>query len=138
MRPRRPLAAALDAIRDYGLESDADDLLWLTGNRLAGLIVTEAWDYEAGLALAERQVTVARESGGLVQLQFALNFLAHHVIVSGDLGGASALLEEERLLSAMTQVTPNRTMLIDALRGDMGRTIRLIQAMIKTAILIRN
>src|SRR6202041_2189124 len=106
------LAAALDAIRDYGLESDADDLLWLTGNRLAGLIVTEAWDYEAGLALAERQVTVAREAGALVQLQFALNFLANHVIVTGDLRGASALLEEERLLSAITLVNPNRPLLI--------------------------
>jgi DNA-binding CsgD family transcriptional regulator len=128
------LAAALDAIRDYGLESDADDLLWLTGNRLAGLIVTEAWDYEAGLALAERQVSVAREAGALVQLQFALNFLANHLIISGDLRGALALLEEERLLSTMTQVTPNRTMLIDALRGDTDRTVPLIQAMIETGI----
>jgi DNA-binding CsgD family transcriptional regulator len=129
------LAAALDAIRNYGLGSDdADDLLWLTGNRLAGLIAIEAWDYEAGLALAERQVRVARESGALVQLQFALNFLANHVIVSGDLRGASALLEEERLLSAMTLVTPNRTMLIDALRGDTDRTVPLVQAMIETGI----
>jgi DNA-binding CsgD family transcriptional regulator len=127
------LALALDAIRDYGLGSDdADDLLWLTGNRLAGLIATEAWDYEAGLALAERQVRVARESGALVQLQFALNFLANHVIVSGDLRSAAALLEEERLLSTMTLVTPNRTMLIDALRGDTGRTVPLVQAMIET------
>ena len=128
------LAAALDAIRDYGLESDADDLLWLTGNRLAGLIVTEAWDYEAGLALAERQVSVARDAGALVQLQFALNFLANHLIISGDLRGALTLLEEERLLSTMTQVTPNRTMLIDALRGDTDRTVPLIQAMIEAGI----
>ena len=129
------LTAALDSIRNYGLGSDdADDLLWLTGNRLAGLIAIEAWDYEAGLALAERQVRVARESGALVQLQFALNFLANHVIVTGDLRGASALLEEERLLSTMTLVTPNRTMLIDALRGDTDRTVPLVQAMIETAI----
>jgi DNA-binding CsgD family transcriptional regulator len=129
------LTAALDAIRDHGLGSDdADDLLWLTGNRLAGLIATEAWDYEAALALAERQVRVARESGALVQLQFALNFLANHVIVTGDLRGASALLEEERLLSTMTLVTPNRTMLIDAFRGDADRTVPLVQAMIETAI----
>ena len=129
------LAAALDAIRDYGLGSDdADDLLWLTGNRLAGLIATEAWDYEAGLALAERQVSVARKSGALVQLQFALNFLANHVIVSGDLRSAETLLEEERLLSTVTLVTPNRTMLIDALRGDTDRTVPLIQAMIETGI----
>jgi DNA-binding CsgD family transcriptional regulator len=129
------LAEALDAIRSYGLGSDdADDLLWLTGNRLAGLISTEAWDHEAGLALAERQVRVARESGALVQLQFALNFLANHVIVIGDLRRASALLEEERLLSTMTLATPNRTMLIDALRGDTGRTVPLVQAMIEAGI----
>jgi DNA-binding CsgD family transcriptional regulator len=129
------LTVALDAIRGHGLGSgDADDLLWLTGNRLAGLIATEAWDYEAGLAIAERQVRVARESGALVQLQFALNFLANNVIVTGDLRGASALLEEERLLSAMTLVTPNRTMLIDALRGDTDRTVPLVQAMIDSAI----
>jgi len=129
------LTVALDAIRNHGLGSDdADDLLWLTGNRLAGLIAIEVWDYEAGLALAERQVRVARESGALVQLQFALNFLANHVIVTGDLRGASALLEEERLLSTMTLVTPNRTMLINALRGDTDRTVSLVQAMIETAI----
>jgi DNA-binding CsgD family transcriptional regulator len=129
------LTAALDAIRNHGLGSDgADDLLWLTGNRLAGLIATEAWDHEASLALASRQVRVARESGALVQLQFALNFLANNVIVTGDLRAASALLEEERLLSAITLVSPNRTMLIDALRGDTDRTVPLIQAMIETAV----
>jgi DNA-binding CsgD family transcriptional regulator len=129
------LAAALDAIRGHGLGSDdPDDLLWLTGNRLAGLITTEVWDHEAALALAQRQVTVARESGALVQLQFALNFLANNVIVTGDLRGASALLEEERLLSAITRVSPNRTMLIDALRGDTDRTVPLIQGMIEAAV----
>ena len=107
--------------------------MWLTGNRLAGLITTEAWDHEAALALAQRQVAVARESGALVQLQFALNFLANNVIVTGDLRGASALLEEERLLSAITLVSPNRTMLIDALRGDTDRTVPLIDAMIEAA-----
>jgi DNA-binding CsgD family transcriptional regulator len=129
------LTAALDALRSHGLGSDdADDLLWLTGNRLAGLIATEAWDHEAAFALAKRQVTVARASGALVQLQFALNFLANNVIVTGDLRGASALLEEERLLSAITRVSPNRTMLIDALRGDADRTVPQIQSMIEAAV----
>ena len=129
------LTAALDAIRNHGLgPDDADDLLWLTGNRLAGLIATEAWDHEAALALAQRQVRVARESGALVQLQFALNFLANNVIVTGDLRAASALLEEERLLSAITRVSPNRTMLIDALRGDADRTVPQIESMIEAAV----
>jgi DNA-binding CsgD family transcriptional regulator len=63
-----------------------------------------------------------------------LNFLANNVIVTGDLRGASALLEEERLLSAITLVSPNRTMLIDALRGDTDRTLPLIQSMIEAAV----
>jgi DNA-binding CsgD family transcriptional regulator len=63
-----------------------------------------------------------------------LNFLANNVIVTGDLRGASALLEEERMLSAITLVSPNRTMLIDALRGDADRTVPLIQSMIEAAV----
>ena len=69
-----------------------------------------------------------------MQLQFALNFLANNVIVTGDLRAASALLEEERLLSAITHASPNRTMLIDALRGDADRTVPLIEGMIEAAV----
>ena len=54
--------------------------------------------------MAERQVRVARESGALVQLQFALNILAINVVLTGDLRTAAALLREERLESSMTRV----------------------------------
>ena len=86
-------------------------------------------------ALAERQVRVARESGALVQLQFALNFLANNVVLTGDVQTAAALVEEERLLSTMTRVAPPACsdVLLAAFRGDAARAIPMIGAMIETA-----
>ena len=79
------LTRALAAVRNYDIGADdADGLLWLVGNRVAGILAVEAWDYETGRDLAERQVRVTRESGALVQLQFALNFLANNVVLTGD------------------------------------------------------
>ena len=102
-RPRPLLTSALAAVEtlDVG-PTDVDRVLWLAGNRAAGIIATEVWDYDAGRRLAERQVRVARDAGALVQLQFALNFLANNVVLSGDLPRQSPLLEEDRLVSKMT------------------------------------
>ena len=101
------LTRALAAVRNHDIGADdVDGLLWLVGNRAAGIVAVEAWDYETGRALAERQVRVTRESGALVQLQFALNFLANNVVLTGDLRTAAALIEEERLLSIVTRVAP--------------------------------
>ena len=40
------------------------------------MIATELWDIESWHALAARQAQVARDTGALVQLQFALSLLA--------------------------------------------------------------
>jgi DNA-binding CsgD family transcriptional regulator len=130
------LARALAAARNHVVGADdVENLLWLAGNRVAGILATEAWDYQTGLALAERQVTVARDSGALVQLQFALNFLANNVVLTGDTRRAAALVEEERLLSAMTQVSPvgYSGLLLDAFRGDAARAVPMIEATIQSA-----
>jgi DNA-binding CsgD family transcriptional regulator len=130
------MTSALAAARCHVVGADdVENLLWLAGNRAAGIIATEAWDYESGRELAERQVKVARESGALVQLQFALNFLANNVVLTGDTQGAAALVEEERLLSTMTRVAPvgYSSLLLDALRGDAARAMPLIAATIETA-----
>ena len=74
----------------------ADRGLWMAGNRAAGIIANEVWDYDAGRMLAERQVRVAREAGALVQLQFALNFLANRLVLEGELDAAAALVDEDR------------------------------------------
>jgi DNA-binding CsgD family transcriptional regulator len=130
------LTNALVAARDHDIGADdAEGLSWLAGNRVAGIIATEAWDYATGRALAERQVTMARDSGALVQLQFALNFLANNVVLTGDIRTAMALVEEERLVSTLTGVMPvgYSSILIDAFRGDAPTAIPMIAAMIETA-----
>jgi DNA-binding CsgD family transcriptional regulator len=130
------LNKALVAARaqDVGAD-DVEGLLWLAGNRVAGIIATEAWDYETGRALAERQVRVARQSGALVQLQFALNFLANNVVLTGDIRTATALIEEERLLSTVTRVAPvgYSSVLLDAFRGDAARALPMIEATVRKA-----
>jgi DNA-binding CsgD family transcriptional regulator len=130
------LTMALAAARSHDIGADdVEGLSWLAGNRAAGIIATEAWDYETGRALAERQVRVARDSGALVQLQFALNFLANNVVLTGDVRTVAALVEEERMLSTMTRVPPlgYSSLLLDAFRGDAARAIPMIGATIETA-----
>ena len=84
------------------LKVPAGDLgrwLWLTGLRATGLIALELWDADAWHELASRQVRVARESGALVQLQFALNFLARSQLAAGELSEVAVLIEEERVIA---------------------------------------
>ena len=123
------LTSALAAVAtlDVG-PTDVDRVLWLAGNRAAGIIATEVWDDDAGRRLAERQVRVARDAGALVQLQFALNFLANNLVLSGDLPAAAVLLEEDLLVSKMTGVPPIAftNVLLEAFRGNEARTATLV------------
>jgi DNA-binding CsgD family transcriptional regulator len=107
---------------------DSDRVLWMAGNRAAGLIASEVWDCDAGRMLAERRVRVAREAGALVQLQFALNFLANRLVLEGDLEAAAALVDEDQHLSRMTGVPPvgYTRMMLDAFRGDEAETSALL------------
>ena len=130
------LRLALAAVRNHDIGADdVDSLMWLAENRFAGIIAIEVWDHEAGLAFAERQVRVAREAGALVQLQFALNFLANNLLLAGDTRTAAALVEEERLLSTMTRVPVigYSSMLLAAMRGDAVNAIPMIESTIDNA-----
>lgn len=62
--------------------------LWLAGLRAAGLVANELWDDDARHTLAVRQVEVARSVGALVQLQYALNFLAWTSLDAGEVAVA--------------------------------------------------
>jgi DNA-binding CsgD family transcriptional regulator len=130
------LRLALAAIRNDEIGADdVDSLMWLAVNRFAGIIAIEAWDHEAGLALSERQVRVAREAGALVQLQFALNFLANNLLLAGDTRTVAALVEEERLLSTMTRVpvVGYSSMMLAAMRGDAAKAVPMIESTIGSA-----
>lgn len=128
----RALAAVCDD--EIGAD-DVGGLLWLAGNRAAGILAVEAWDFATGLALAERQVRVAREAGALLQLQFALNFLADFVALSGDMDRATEIVEEEHRIAAMTCVPSGGygDLLLAAIRGDAATAIPLFESAVEAA-----
>ena len=132
------MTRALAAVRDHDIDADGvDPLFWMTGTRAAGIIATEAWDYEAGRSLAERQVGVARQVGARVQLQFALNLLANNLVLAGDLRRASMLVQEEQALSNMTSVASiaETEMLLEAYRGNVAAVSTLIRKTRNSAVL---
>ena len=128
--PAMNLALAAARNRTRG-DLNANEPLWTVENRTAGILALEAWDLETGLALAEGQVAAARESGALVQLQFALHFLANYVVLTGDVSRAVTLMEEERQLSIATQMraSGHSDALLAALGGDATLALPLIDSM---------
>jgi DNA-binding CsgD family transcriptional regulator len=111
-------------------DGDLGRWLLLTGARATGLIAIELWDADSWHELASRQVLVARDSGALVQLQFALNFFARSQLASGELTAVAVLLEEGRVIA---QATGNpavgygfEEMLLAAWRGRESLAVELI------------
>jgi DNA-binding CsgD family transcriptional regulator len=115
------LVRALEVIR--GLDARGPDvgrMLWFVGNRATGIIATEVWDFDSARLFGEHQVKLARDTGALVQLQFALNFLASNTLLAGKVSAASALIEEDRTVADATgnQSVSYTGMLLAALRGE--------------------
>jgi DNA-binding CsgD family transcriptional regulator len=130
------MAQALDTV--MALHEPAGDLgqwLWLTGARAAGIVAFELSDVDAWHALASRQVRAARQAGALVQLQFALNYLARTHIVGGDLATAVMLVDEERAIAQSTgrASVVYEEMLIVTWRGDEARASELIERTVDEA-----
>ncbi|HEV7449864.1 MAG TPA: AAA family ATPase [Pseudonocardiaceae bacterium] len=109
--------------------------LWLAGARASGIIALELWDHESWHALAGRQAQFARDTGALVQLQFALNFLASTYLLAGELSTAALLIEEDRLIAEATRNSPvaYTAMTLAAWRGQEARAFELIDATLQEA-----
>jgi DNA-binding CsgD family transcriptional regulator/tetratricopeptide (TPR) repeat protein len=130
------LQHALETV--LALKGPAGDLsrwLWLTGARATGLIALDLWDSDSWHELSSRQVQVARESGALVQLQFALNFFARVQMAIGELNAAAVLVEEELVIAQGTgrSAVGYEEMLLAAWRGQEARATELIKRMVETA-----
>ncbi len=115
------MTRALDSVR--ALKVGAEDisrLPWLFGYRAGGIVASEMWDFETRRAFAQQQVKLARDAGALVQLQFALNFLADNELLAGDPAAAQALIEEDVRISEVTGTPPvgYAVLLQAALRGE--------------------
>jgi DNA-binding CsgD family transcriptional regulator len=108
---------------------------WLTGGRAGAITAIELWDFESWQTLAVRQVQVARDTGALVQLRFAINFLVEMHILRGDLSAAARVIEEDRLIAEVTgppEVSPT-AMMLWAWRGQEREASELIQATARKA-----
>jgi DNA-binding CsgD family transcriptional regulator len=125
------LALALDLASD-----EVGRWLWLAGGRATvWLVALELWDADAWHALVTAQARLARDTGALVQLQYALNSLAAAHLFAGELTTATRLLDEERLIAEATGNPPigYTEMTLAAWRGQEPAASKLIEATAREA-----
>jgi DNA-binding CsgD family transcriptional regulator len=101
-----------------------------SSGRNGNIVALEMWDDEAVHLLAARQVQVARDTGALMHLQFALSFLARSHMLAGDLTAATLMIDEARLIAEATgnPALVNAPMILAAWRGDEAQASELIEA----------
>jgi DNA-binding CsgD family transcriptional regulator len=120
------LLLTLDASKD-----ETDRWLWFTGGTAIALIAVELWDDASWHAVTTAQVRFARETGALVQLQFALAYLAGACVVAGELAAAERLTDECGLIAEATgnPFVAIPAMMLAAWRGQEARARELIEAL---------
>jgi DNA-binding CsgD family transcriptional regulator len=108
---------------------------WLTGGRAGATVALELWDAEAWHVLAARQAQAARDTGALVDLRVALNFVAGTHLFAGELASAALMIEEDRLVAEATGNAPIglTQMMLAAWRGEEARASELIDATVREA-----
>jgi DNA-binding CsgD family transcriptional regulator len=109
---------------------DVGRWLSLSTGRNSNIVALELWDDDAVHRLAARQVQLARDTGALVHLQFALSFLARSHMLTGELRAAAQMIEEARAIAEATGNPPlvNAPMILAAWRGQESHASDLIEA----------
>ena len=124
------LSLALDVTND-----EAGLWRWLAGGRAGAIVALELWEPESWHALAAVQAQVARDTGALVHLQYALNFLAMAHLFAGELTTAARLADEDRLIAEVTGNPPvgYAAMALVAWQGQVAQASELIEATSRAA-----
>ena len=125
------LTQALELLLTLNVSNtEADRWAWLTAGTAINLIGLELCDPESWYALTTAQVRFARETGALVHLQFALNYLASAQTAMGELASAARLMEEDHLIAEATGNPPVALaeMMIATWRGREDEAVALIEA----------
>ena len=114
---------------------DSDRWLWLAGGRIGQIIGMELWDFDSWHALAAGQVRFARDTGALMHLAFALNYLARTHILAGELAAAARLVEEDHLIAEAAGNPPiaDTAMMLAAWQGREQEAAELIEAISREA-----
>ncbi len=134
----RAAAPSLRKARELVLapQPETDDhghWLWFAVAGNAITVAQELWDAEAWHELTARHVQFARDSGALVQLQFALNMLAWVLVLRGEQTKCRLALDEERMIAEATGNRPLSftEMLLGAWRGEERNASELIEATLR-------
>src|SRR3954449_8333610 len=116
------------ALRAYLVEERHLDWSWVAYS----LAAMDLWDDDAWLELASSQAELARASGTLIVLPFALDYLATFHIQAGDLSLASALFDEAQSLDlgVRAETLPYIPLRLAAWRGDVSTALKLVEVMI--------
>jgi DNA-binding CsgD family transcriptional regulator len=125
------LSQALELLLHLDLSNEeARRWLFLAGGRPSAIVAIELWDANSWHALATRQARMARDTGALVNLQFALSFLARSHLLAGELTATAQLIEEDRLIAEVSGNPPLRSaeMTLAAWGGQEALVSELIDA----------
>jgi len=89
----------------------------------------ELWDFDAWHSLGARQVQFSRNTGALMHLTYALNYLARTHILAGELATAARLVEEDHVIAEATGNPPiaDTAMMLAAWRGQEKETSELVE-----------
>jgi DNA-binding CsgD family transcriptional regulator len=122
-------------LADQGARRERGCWPWLAAPRATALVALELWDDESWLLLADRLVEVARDTGALAHLRFALHFAATARLVAGELTTAALMLEEDRLISETTRNPPisYTATLLAAWQGREAEAVELIESTLREA-----
>ena len=115
------------AVRAYRSEERRLDRLCLAYN----IAAEELWDDEAWLELASSQVEMARATGTLLLLRYALDYLAGVLTQAGELSSAALLLTEAEGLDP--EVRAEFPLRLAAWRGQASAALTLYDVMIRGA-----
>ena len=109
---------------------DAGRSLSLVSSRASAIVALELWDVEAFHLLASRRVQLARDTGALVHLRFALSFLSRSQLLAGEVTAAISTINEAQLIAEASGNLPlvNAPMILAAWRGQEERASELIEA----------
>jgi DNA-binding CsgD family transcriptional regulator len=112
--------------------SAAEVLRW---GWLATAAAVFLWDYDTCLAIASREVELAREAGALEVLPVGVNVLGQATALGGDFARSGLLAAEadEVTAATRTRVAPYGALVLAALRGGEAEASELIEATIRQA-----
>jgi DNA-binding CsgD family transcriptional regulator len=102
---------------------------------LVCLLTMDLFEFETGAELSGKLAQIARDTGALAALPFALHYLGTHQIFAGEFATAAQLLEEANAMITATGMPPigGALMLLAAWRGDRAQTFELREKIIKDA-----